>query len=331
MRGDAWPSSTYRWRSRTYRPDVAEPADFDEFWADSIREARALGGTLRFERQSSPLRVVDVEDVTFAGFGGEPIKGWLTTPAGADRPLPVVVEFIGYGGGRGAPVERLAWAAAGYAHLVMDTRGQGAGWGTGGATPDPHGSGPAGSGFLTRGITSPATSYYRRVFIDAVRAVDAVRTHPLVDPDRVAVTGTSQGGGIALAAGALADDVVAVMPDVPFLCHIDRAIRITDRDPYAEVVRYLAARRGDVEVALATLSYLDGVSFAKRTNAPALFSVGLCDATCPPSTVFAAFNHYAAADKAIEVYPFNDHEGGQSVHWERQVAFLERVLGERQR
>ena len=48
---------------------------------------------------------------------------------------------------------------------------------------------------------------------------------------------------------------------------------------------------------------------------PALFSVGLMDAVCPPSTVFAAYNHYAGP-KDIRVWPFNGHEAGtlQQVH-----------------
>ena len=122
------------------------------------------------------LTQIDVFDVTFPGYGGEPVKAWLSVPHGASGPLPAVVEYNGYGGGRGLPHERLTWAAAGYAHLFMDTRGQGSGWGSGGETPDPHGSGPAAPGFMTRGIDSPSQYYYRRVFTDAVRAVDAVRT-----------------------------------------------------------------------------------------------------------------------------------------------------------
>ncbi|GAA3103297.1 hypothetical protein GCM10017687_13240 [Streptomyces echinatus] len=59
-----------------------------------------------------------------------------------------------------------------------------------------------------------------------------------------------------------------------------------------------------------TLSYFDGVHFAARGRAPALFSAALEDETCPPSTVFAAFNAWAHEHKAIEVYDFNDHEGG---------------------
>jgi cephalosporin-C deacetylase len=54
------------------------------------------------------------------------------------------------------------------------------------------------------------------------------------------------------------------------------------------VTAYLAVHRGDVEQAFRTLSYLDGVNFARRAGAPALFSVALMDVTCPPSTVFAA-------------------------------------------
>src|SRR5665647_1993383 len=52
-----------------YRPEVAEPDDFDRFWADTLAEARD-----------------------------------------AVAPLPVVVEYVGYGGGRGLPEDRLRWA-----------------------------------------------------------------------------------------------------------------------------------------------------------------------------------------------------------------------------
>ena len=45
---------------------------------------------------------LDVFDVTFAGFGGHPIRAWLTRPAGTREDLPVVVEYLGYGGGRGS-------------------------------------------------------------------------------------------------------------------------------------------------------------------------------------------------------------------------------------
>ena len=307
----------------SFRPDIREPADFDAFWAETIAEARSFEGEVVAAPVATALTQIDVFDVAFPGYGGEAVKAWLCVPRGASGPLPTVVEYNGYGGGRGLPHERLTWAAAGYAHLFMDTRGQGSGWGSGGETPDPHGSGPAAPGFMTRGIESPSHYYYRRVFADAVRAVDAVRTlGDLVDPARVAVTGASQGGGIAIAAAGLVGDLVAVMPDVPFLCHFERAIGLTGRDPYQEVARYLKVNRGATDRVLTTLSYFDGANFAKRISAPALFSVALHDETCPPSTVYAAYNRIAVPGTRIEVYDFNDHEGGGAYQWPAQAAFL---------
>ncbi|WP_406417724.1 acetylxylan esterase [Streptomyces sp. NBC_00842] len=49
------------------------------------------------------------------------------------------------------------------------------------------------------------------------------------------------------------------------------------------------------------------------------------DLICPPSTVFAAYNHWAGP-KEIEVCPWNGHEGGSSVHRAAQLRML-RDLG----
>ena len=67
--------------------------------------------------------------------------------------------------------------------------------------------------------------------------------------------------------------------------------------------------RDRVEQAFATLAYFDGVHFAPRITARCLFSVALMDLTCPPSTVFAAYNR-GTAPRDIAVYEFNNHEGG---------------------
>jgi cephalosporin-C deacetylase len=164
---------------------------------------------------------------------------------------------------------------------------------------------------MTRGVLAPQTYYYRRVFTDAVRAVEAARTHARVDPARVFVTGGSQGGGIALAVAGLVPDLAGAMPDVPFLCHYRVATEITDKDPYREIVQFCKIHRDRVEDVFRTLSYFDGVNFAPRATCRALFSAGLMDDVCPPRTVFAAYNHYAG-EKEIRIWPYNQHEGGQS-------------------
>ena len=265
--------------------------------------------------------MIDTFDVTFAGFGGTPIRGWLQLPAGATGPLPAVVEYLGYGGGRGLPHERTLFAQAGYAQLTMDTRGQGSGWSVG-DTPDPVGSGaPAQPGFLTRGVLDPRDHYYRRLFADGVRAVEAARAHPAIDPTRVAVTGGSQGGAISLAVAALVPDLVGTAPDVPFLADIERAITLVDTDPYAELVRYLAAHRDHRSAVLRTLAYVDVARLARLATAPALFSVGWMDDVCPPSTVYAAYHAYGGP-KEISEYPENGHEHGEGFHEHVKLAWL---------
>ncbi|MFC8733169.1 acetylxylan esterase [Luteimicrobium sp. NPDC057192] len=310
---------------RAFHPEVREPADFDAFWTKTLAESRAAGTDRAVVREpaDTPITGLVIEDLTFPGFDGEPVRAWLTRPLGRDgEQLPTVVEYNGYNGGRGLPGERVGWALAGFVHVLMDTRGQGSGWGTGGDTPDPHGSGPAQSGWMTRGIHDPADHYYRRVYTDAARLLDAVRALPEVDPARVAVTGGSQGGGIAIAAAGLVPDVWAVLPDVAFLCAWERGLQVATSDPFAELARYLSVHRDQRETVLTTASYLDGVNFAKRITAPALFSVALMDDVVPPSTTFAAFNALASADAHIEVYPENGHEGGQTYQWVKQVEFL---------
>ena len=309
-----------------YLPTVAEPGDFDDFWLRTLTEARSHDLRVTSEPVDTPYRTVEVHDVTFSGYAGDRISAWLTTPRGLDGPRPAVVEFLGYGGGRDLPGASLGWASAGYAHLLMDTRGQGAGWGGGGDTPDPHGSGPSVPGVMTRGIEDPETYYYRRLVTDAVRAVEAARALPAVATDLVGVQGISQGGGLTLAVAGLVPDLVGVMPDVPFLCHFRRALEVCDNHPYQEITRYLSVRRSAVDQVFATLSYFDAVNFAKRATAPAYFSVALQDLVCPPSTVYAAFNHYAA-EKEIVVYPFNDHEGGMSHQKLAQIAWSSRTFG----
>lgn len=312
---------------RSFQPRVAEPSDFDQFWARTLAQTTAFPLDLTLTPIAAGLQLVQIFDVEFAGFAADRIKAWLIMPAGAQpASLPGLVSYVGYGGGRGLSQEHLVWANAGFAHLVMDTRGQGSVWGSGGHTPDPAGSGPAVPGFLTKGIEDPENYYYRRVFADAVRAVAALRAVPQVDAARVSVTGVSQGGGISLAVGGLVPDLFAVMPDVPFLCNMRRATEITDATPYYEVTQYLATHRDATDTVFNTLSYFDGVNFAKRATAPTLFSVALMDPVCPPSTVFSAFNTYGSLgetpERAIEIYPYNRHEGGQFFQVLAQLRWL---------
>jgi cephalosporin-C deacetylase len=306
---------------RHYQPEVAEPADFDDFWADQVATARSERGEASFTAVESPVQHATVYDVTFPGYGGEPIKGWFLAPHRGSPDNAVIVEYVGYGGGRGDPLDWLRWSCAGHPHLIMDCRGQGGGWRRA-DTPDLGDRGaPSTPGFLTRGIADPHDHYYTRLFVDAARAIDAARSWPAAAGRSIVTAGASQGGGLAIAAAHLAGDVAAVAPDVPFLADPRRAVDVTDSPPYCELAGYCKVNPDKVDQVFATLAYLDVVNHAKRVTAPALFSVGLTDTITPPSTVFAAYNHYAGP-KAIAVYPYSGHEGGGTAHYLAQLAFL---------
>lgn len=310
---------------QTYRPPRNEAADFDEFWRSTLEETRQHPLAPTFTLIDVGLRTVDTYDVTFNGFGGQPIKGWFLVPRHLSGQAPCIVQYLGYGGGRGFPHDWLVWSGAGYAHLIMDTRGQGSAWSPGDtADPEPQGGNAHFPGFMTRGILKPSTYYYRRVFTDAVRAIEAARSHPAVDAARIAVTGGSQGGGITLAAAGLDPSVAIAMPDVPFLCHYRRATEITVANPYEEISRYCMIHRDHVDQVFSTLSYFDGVNFATRATARALFSAGLMDEICPPSTVYAAYNYYRG-DKDIRLWRYNHHEGGGTFQVREQVAFVKSI------
>ena len=310
-----------------YLPARNEPSNFDDFWIGTLQETNAFSIDTTMKEVDFGLKTLTTYDVSFRGFAGHPIKGWFLIPKHIQKPIPCVIEYIGYGGGRSLPIDWLLWSSTGYAHFIMDTRGQGS-QGKFGDTPDlcNEPSPPQYPGFMTKGINDPELYYYRRVFTDAARAVQAVKEISTVDPTRVALTGSSQGGGIALAANGLVKDISALLVDAPFLCHYRRAVTITDKMPYNEIALYCKTHRDKVERIFHTLDYFDGMNFAARGKANALFSVGLMDMVCPPSSVFAAYNHYAGK-KQIKVWTFNEHEAGGTQHKIEQIKFLAELWG----
>lgn len=312
-------------RLRRHVTTLAEPPDLDAFWAETLAGNRHPTEA-SFQPTRSILTTIETLDVSFRGYGGNQIRGWLHLPANRGTgALPCVVEYLGYGGGRGYPHQHVLWASAGFAHFVMDTRGQGSTWSTG-QTADPNAGENAHPGFLTRGILNRDGYYYRRLFVDAVRAVDAARSHASIDPDKLAVAGISQGGGLSLAVAALRDDIAAAVPEVPFLADIRRATELVDTEPYNEVSHFLKVHRERVEEVFRTLAYFDVALLAQRAHAPALFSVGMMDEICPPSTVFAAYNAYSGP-KEIAEYAYNDHDGGGELHEVYKVGWLRNLIG----
>jgi cephalosporin-C deacetylase len=315
---------------RTYRTSAVEPPGLDEFWARAL--ARARHAATEVEVEPSGIKAygsLAAFDVTFSGADGDRVKAWYLRPRSAgDAELPCRVTFIGYGGGRDRPAAHTLYPACGYAAFVMDTRSQGGTWSRGDtADPGAAESGPEHPGVMSRGIASPETYYYRRLYVDAVRAVETAADLAGVDSKRIGVGGASQGGALALATAALRPELVRLChADVPFLCDIERGMDVAFDPPYTELVTYLAMHPELDEQARATLHHVDNALLATRIEARTLISVALRDTITPPSTVFAAYNAIEAP-KEIVVLPYADHSQVPASHAERQLSEFAAELG----
>jgi cephalosporin-C deacetylase len=293
---------------RDYRSSVTPAADLKEFWGALLTRADELAAPTTTKELESTLTCLRVYDLEFSGAHGHRVKGWLLLPRDAEEPMPCVVKYIGYGGGRSLPHEFTLWPSTGVAIAIMDTRSQ-----TWSDTVDPGVNlAPQSPGFVTQGITAAANHYYSRVFVDAARLVTCVQQLPQIDPSRVAIAAAALSAGLAPEA-LRPEPLLGALVDVPFWCDVYRASTMVDTAPYVELSNYLRARPRDIDAVRETLSYLDGSVLAAHAECPSLFGVALMDDVCPPSTVYSAYNAWLGP-KQIEVYPFGDHNGGDSWH-----------------
>jgi cephalosporin-C deacetylase len=214
---------------------------------------------------------------------------------------PGICFYHGYPGRAQRPMDLLTYAAQGMCALSMDCRGQ-LGQSQNALPSDGHYS-----GWMTQGIRDPQQYYYRYVFADAVRALELLAHRDEVDENRLAVTGTSQGGGITLAVAALSDRPILAMPDIPFLCDYRRAVELTADLPYSEISSFLKHYPHMYGEVFRTLSYCDNLNLAPWIQCRTVVSNSLWDTVCPPSTIYGVYNHITA-EKQIEIFPYHRHD-----------------------
>ncbi len=304
---------------RQYKPSMYREADFESFWDQTIAEAIQQPINQELIPYGLPLRGIECFAVRYDGFGGGRIAGWYLRPEGRGK-FPGVCVYHGYSGRGPRPLDLLWLVSQGMCVLSMDCRGQNGQSQDATAYPEGHQM-----GWMTQGIRDPKRYYYRMVFADAVRALELLGHRDEVDVDRIAVTGVSQGGGITLAAAALSKRPCLALPDIPFLCDFRRAIAITPNGPYPEITNFLKSFPSLYETAIRTLSYCDNLNLAPWIRCKTVVSNSLWDDICPPSTIFAVYNHITA-EKKIEIYPYHKHELPYE-HREVQLQVLAETLG----
>lgn len=145
------------------------------------------------------------------------------------------------------------------------------------------------SGYPAFNLEDRDRYYYKRVYMGCVRANDFLTDLPQFDGTNLGVTGGSQGGALSIVTAALD-------PRVKFLGAYYPAL--------SDVTGYMAGRAGgwphlfnkdNIAPAsnaekIKTTGYYDVVNFARLVKVPGMYSWGFNDETCPPTSMYAAYN-----------------------------------------
>lgn len=300
------------YRAAEIRPSVERPADFRDFWQRLIAEVGDQAPDYRLDVPEEPSgKEITVWVARYAGLTEKAVYGWYLYPE-VGGPRPAILYLSGYGGQPIRPP--LALARQGYVVLAVDVRGN----------PVGRPRSPRFEDYSTQGIGSPETYVYREIVGHALRAVQFLRARQEVDPQRIAVVGVSEGGGVGLILAALSPHVKAVAVDAPMLCDFPLSLRAGGW-PYVEIARYLQRNPEKAAQARGTLAYFDVVNFAPDIGCPVLVSTGFLDPVSLPAAVYGMFNPIPGP-KELRPFPQAGHEGGGQELWTYKLAWLARNL-----
>ncbi|MEP7320690.1 MAG: acetylxylan esterase [Saprospiraceae bacterium] len=160
------------------------------------------------------------------------------------------------------------------------------------------------AGYWTFNLDDRDKYYYKRVYLGCVRANDFIYSLPQFDGQHLAVTGGSQGGALSLVTAGLD-------PRVKYLGAFYPAL--------SDLTGYTQNRAGGwphmfdknnpgnlIDTKLKTAAYYDVVNFARQIKVPGVYSWGYNDETCPPTSMFPAYN-LISATKELWLYQETGH------------------------
>lgn len=305
---------------KKYQGSSPCPADFDEFWDRSIKEAKALDYQVELKKSSFQTYYAECYDMYFTGIGGARIHAKYLRPAKTEGPHPAILFFHGYSGDSGTWMEKLGYVANGFSVFALDCRGQG------GLSQDIGGvMGVTWSGQIMRGLDGgPESLLFRQIFLDVVELADIAMHMPDVDECRVGAFGRSQGGALSVVCGALVPQVKRIAPLYPFLTDYKRVWQMDlAKVAYEDITYYF--RKFDPchereEEIFETLGYIDIQNMAKRIKGEVMMGTALMDTTCPPSSQFAVYNKIRSK-KSMVIYPDYIHEPIDDF-WDKAFQFL---------
>ena len=299
---------------RKYKPKQTKEDDFEEFWLGTKEISKSEPLNEEIKKIKYIVKEINAYKVYYDGFGGGRICGYYLLPK-TKGPHPVILWFHGYGGNKGKISHYLKWVLLGYAVLAIDIRGQ-----NGESEDNKIYPVPSTWGYMTKGVFDKEKYYYRGVYMDCVRAIDFLTNRKEIDISRLCITGSSQGGGLSLAAAALDGRVKLTIAEIPYLCHYRRGVEWAEEATnitYLEFINIIKTYPEKEDEMFRTLSYFDNLNLCSWIKNKTIITCATRDIVCPPSTDFAVYNHIKA-DKHMDIMKFYEHDCATVIEFEEK-------------
>ncbi len=302
------------------QPTATEPFDFAKFWQGNREKLLQVPVDLKLAKSAQHSDAgMTVYKISMANIKNSRVYGWLAVPT-SPGPHPAMLT-VPYAGVYPQTPGWVSWGRRGFIAMAIsvhdydvdmpqekyDELADGALW-----------------RYPFKGMRHRRGYYFQRTFTGCMRAMDYLTSRPDWDGKNLVVTGSSQGGGLSLICAGLDNRVSAIAANVPALC--DHSGLLQGRaSGWPGLLRFDEAHRDKTAEAAA---YYDAVNFARYIQCPSLIAVGLVDTTCPPTTVYSAYN-VINAPKEIMAFPYMGHSSDPKYNAYREQWILDQVFGKR--
>lgn len=262
------------------QPTTTEPSDFVQWWEEQKASVRAIPADIQLTKVDANSNADQTTYMfSIANINGTRQYGYFALPTRAGK-HPAILTLPGAGWGPSGPSAVSGWAAQGFLAMVLyihdapvDLPAQRYNELQAGELAD----------YMHQGTESRDTYYFRRVFLGCTRFMDYLMSRPEWDGTNLLVTGSSQGGGLALACAGLEPRVTGMTANVPALCEHSGAF-------HGRPAGWPKLIPGRDENVAQMARYFDAVNFARHAKCASVLCTGLIDTTCPPMTVYSAYN-----------------------------------------
>ncbi len=283
------------------KPTTELPADFVQFWDNAKAEASKIPMdaklTLLPDRCTEKVNVYQANIQNYRV--GTRLYGILCVPKKAGK-YPAVLKVPGagvrpYGGD-------IAMAEAGIITFEIGIHGIP-------VTMDPSVYSDMGrsvlDGYPFYNLDDRDRYYYKRVYLGCVRAIDFIYSMPEFDGSTLAVTGGSQGGALSIVTAGLDSRIKYLAALYPALCDVTGYLYGRAGGwphMFNDANKAFNAKKDKIE----TSKYYDVVNFARMVKAPGYYSWGYNDVTCPPTSMYSAYN-VIQAPKSLVIFEETGH------------------------